>query len=219
MMRFESETTSATSGSEPTTWKRPSFKVRLVGFALALVVGAFLIIRFDTNIWRAQGHLQEGFAAIKAEKFYFGVEFRGNLRKLTASLLDFRLTGKSSDLQTFRQDAQDLNAWLRAKEGNFVSPAGRAAFTQLESAYKAFLARVDPLLHTNSLPQLGQAGFAAVYSQIRQEAQPVLDACEDVVKVEHRQFDLFLQSSDQALTSLQRLFLLSLLLLIALAVA
>jgi signal transduction histidine kinase len=219
MMRFESETSGATSDSRPTTWWSPPFKVRLAGFGLAVATFGFLIVGFDTHIWRAQAHLKEGFMAIKAEKFYFGVNFRVNFRKLTATLLDFHLTGKSADLETFHHDAYALKDWLRTKELSFVAPSERAAFTRLESAYDEFLAHVDSLLSANSLPPSVSESFAAAYSQIRQEAHPVLKACDDVVQAEHGEFDVFLQNSDQALISLQRLFLMSLLLLVALAVA
>ena len=206
-------------GSRPTTWRRPPFPVRLFGFALAMGVVAFLIVRFDANIWQAQKRLGEGFAAIKAEKFYFGVNFRVSLRKLTTSLLDFQRTGKISDLDTFRQDASEFRTWFEAKQGNFTSPEERTAFGHLESAYETFLVAVNPLLQTNGLGAPGSQAFATVYSQVRQDSQPVLKACEDVVQAEHGSFDIFLQDSEQALGSLQRLFLVSLLLLISLALA
>lgn len=182
-------------------------------------VVAFLIVQFDANIWHAQKRLREGFVAIKAEKFYFGMNFRMNLRKLTTSLLDFQLTGKAADLETYRHDADELKAWLQAKEGNFISPQERTAFGHLESAFETFLARVSPLLQTNRVGAAGSEGFATVYSKVREDSQPVLDACEEVVLAEHNSFDAFLRDSEQALGSLQRLFLVSLLLLAALAVA
>ena len=219
MMRLKPETARANGGPTPATWGSSPFKLRLIGFALAVGVVAFLIVRFDTNIWGAQEHLREGFAAIRAEKFYFGVNFRLGLRKLTTTLLDFHRTGRAADLETFRQDASQLKEWLRTKEKGFLVTEERAPFAWLESVYESFLEQVNPLLSTNSLPAVGGADFEAVYSKVRQAAQPVLEACDEVVQAEHGGFDAFLQTSDQALTSLQRLFLMSLFLLVALAAA
>jgi len=211
MTRLKTETTRATRGLAPTTRGAVSFQVRLLGFALAVGAFGLLIARFDETIWRAQGRLQEGFAAIKTEKFYVGVNFRTSLRKVRETLLDYELTKKPEDLEAFEREARELKDWLRTKEMNFVAPRERGPFARLESAYDEFLARA-----TNSAPQ-GGADFEAAYLAIRQDSQPVLKACEDLVQAERQEFDAFLRNSDNALASLQRLFLMSLLLLVALA--
>lgn len=207
----------STPGPLATTWSGLSFRARLLGFALVMTSVAVLIARFDTNIWQAQEHLREGFAAIKAEKFYFGVNFRVSLRKMTADLLDFHLTGNAEDLQAYRHDAEQLKQWLKSKEQIFVAPGERRAFTNLESAYARFVVQVEQLQNSGSLPPPGDQGFAAAYARIRQTAQGVLRACDEVVDAEHAEFDVFVRNSDDALTSLQRLFLVSLVLLMGLA--
>jgi signal transduction histidine kinase len=67
-----------------------------------------------------------------------------------------------------------------------------------------------------SLPA-GPEGFTASYAELRQDYRPVIQACDDVERAESGRFAIFLQESDHALRSLQRLFRLSLLLLVALA--
>ena len=217
MKRFRDGTSDFTSGLPRTTWKSPSLQVRLIGFALAVAAVAFLIVGIDSNIWRAQGHLEEGFAAIKAEKFYFGVNFRVSLRKLNDSLLDYRLTANPADLENFRQEARKLKTWLQGKKAGFVTQSEQDAFNRLESAYGDFLARVEVRVqNARSLPA-GPEGFATAYAEVRQDYRPVANACDDVERAESGGFNSFLRESDQALRSLQRLFMLSLLLLVALA--
>lgn len=217
MSEIKTGTAGATGGSPRTTRNGPSLKLRLLGFALAVVAVTTMIARIDTNIWRAQEHLREGFAAIKAEKFYFGVNFRVNLRKLTGTLLDFRLTRNASDLKMFQRDSGQLKDWLNEKQISFVAAGETIPFNHLESAYDDFLARVAPLLSPAASAPEEREDFAATYAKIRQIVQPVLDACNDVVQAEHGEFDVFLRGSDLAMTSLQQLFLMSLLLLVALA--
>jgi signal transduction histidine kinase len=219
MKRFIDGTSDFTSGPQRTTWKSPSLQVRLAGFALAVVVVALLIVRIDRNIWQAQGHLQEGFAAIKAERFYFGVNFRVRLRRLSDGLLDYHLSGSPTGLQNFRQEAGDLKNWLQSQRSGFVAPNEQDAFAKLEAAYGGFLERVNPLQRGNGSGPVDREHFAAAYEQVTGDYQPVLDACDDLVQSEHGAFDAFLQKSDRALLSLQQLFLLSLVLLVALAVA
>ena len=218
MKRFRDGISGFTSGLQRATWKSPSLQVRAVGFALAVVAFAFLIVRIDRNIWQAQGHLQEGFAAIKAEKFYFGVNFRVRLRKLSDTLLDYHLSGNPADLANFRQEAHALKSWLQGTKAGFVAPGERDAFAKLEASYSGFLDRVDPLQRVTGSAPVDREHFAAAYEQLKRDYQPVLNACDEVVQSEHGAFDAFLQQSDRALLSLQRLFLLSLLLLVALAV-
>jgi signal transduction histidine kinase len=219
MKQFGDETSGFTSGLQGATWKSPSLRTRLAWFALAVGAVVFLIVRIDSNIWQAQGHLAGGFAAIKAEQFYFGVNFRMSLRKLSDSVLDYKLTANPGDLADFRREARGLGDWLESKKASFLAPAERDAFKELEVAYADFLARVEPFMQTNrSLPG-DPAGFAAAYAEVKKDYQPMLQTCEEVVQAEHAGFDVFLQKSDRALASLQRLFMLSLLLLVALAAA
>ena len=192
MKRFKDGTSGFTGGPQRTTWMSPSLPVRLVGFSLAVVAFAFLIVRIDRNIWLAQGHLQEGFAAIKAEKFYFGVNFRVRLRKLSDTLLDYHLSGNPADLQNFRQEAGDLKSWLQTRKAGFVEPDERDAFAKLEASYGGFLERVDPLQRGNGSAPVDRAHFATAYEQLTRDYQPVLNACDEVVQSEHGAFDAFL---------------------------
>jgi signal transduction histidine kinase len=190
----------------------------LAGFAVAVIAVAFVIIRIDTSIWRRQAQLQEEFAAVKAEKFYFGANFRVGLRQIREAWLDLYLTGDPADREAFQRDARALRDWLQSKEGSFQTPSERLRFQRLEKAYDDLMARLNRLMEKSG-PRRKREDFYAAYEELRAESQPVLDLCEEVVKVEHGEFDQFLQSSDETLLSLQRLLLLSLVLLIVSASA
>lgn len=194
-------------------------RVRLAGFGFVVAAVGLLIVGIDSNIWRAQRRLEEGFAAIKAEKFYAGINFRVSLRRLSDALLLYHLTGNPGDLEAFRREAQEIHNSFQSKATSFLAQNERDAFTRLEAVYAKFQDGVVPLAQTNGTPPAGREGFAAAYVRLKQDYEPVLSACEAVAKAEHEGFDLFLQDSDRALLLLQRLFLLSLALLVALAAA
>jgi hypothetical protein len=145
MKQIKDGTSGFSSGPLRTTWKNPSLQVRLVGFAMAVVAFAFLIVGIDRNIWHAQRHLQEGFRDIKAEKFYFGVNFRVRLRRLSDALLDYHLSGNPRDLQNFRQEERELKSWLQTRKSGFVASGEQEAFAKLEDSYSGFLAQVEPV--------------------------------------------------------------------------
>ena len=198
-------------------WWSLSFRGRLVTFALILAAVTVLIVVIDGNIWREQGRLQDGFVAIQSEKFYFGVKFRGGVRNLSATLLYYYLTGNAEDLVKCRSEARDLKITLAEKESSFLALGEQHAFAQLQEAYTDFLLRITPLLETQESAVTARQHFAATYAQIRESVQPLLAACTKVAGAERDAFDGFLKRSDAALAGLQRYFVLSLVLLAALA--
>ncbi len=113
MNRLTDGTTGFTSGPRRTTWKNLSWQVRVAGFALASVAVGFLIVQIDSNIWHAQQHLKDRFAAFNAEKFSFGLGFRVKLRRLSDRLLDYYLSGNSADLEDYRKEASELTTGCR----------------------------------------------------------------------------------------------------------
>jgi len=219
MKQSSNGTSGFTGGLRWTTWQDPSLRIRLAGFALAVAAVTCLIVGIDSNIWREQGRLEEGFAAIRAERFYFGVNLRVRLRRLNDSLLDYQLAANPADLEDFRRDALQLETLLQARRTSFLAHTERDALTKLQAAYTGFLARVESFVQTNGSVGPGPQGFAAAYAQTKEVYAPVLSACEDVMRAEHHGFDVFLQQSEGALASTQRLFMFSLVLLVALAVA
>ncbi len=218
MKQFLKGTFSTTGGPRRTTGTNPSLRVRLAGFALAIAIVTVLITRIDRNIWRELAQLQVEFAAIKTEKFYFGVQFRVNLRAIRETLLDFQLTRSPADRERFRREARGLQDWLRTRESRFATPDERGKFHQLEAAYDEFLARAEPLL-ADTGPPPGRESFADVYEKVRRDSQPLLDLSDEVVQTENADFDVFLQTSDRTLLSLQALLVMSLVLLVTLAAA
>jgi signal transduction histidine kinase len=213
-----SGTAASTGGPGRTTRWNASFRVRLAGFALAVTAVALLIIRIDTSIWREQERLKNEFADVKAEKFYFGVNFRVSLRQIRETWLDLYLTGNPVDRNAFLREAKQLADWLRSKEKNFATPGERGRYRRLEAAYGDFMDGMDRLMQKSG-PRPSRESFAAAYEQLHSESRSLLDLCDEMVQAEHDQFDVFLKDSDQTLVSLQRLLLLSLVLLVASAVA
>jgi len=204
----------STLGLRRTTHRDAAFKARVATFGLALAAVALLVTRIDTSIWSEQGHLQEEFAAVKAERFYFGVNFRVRLRQIRETWLDLYLTGNPADRNGFRREAQALEDWLHSKEKDFTTPSEQQSYQHLQAALGEFVSRLDQLMQA-SRPDSSRREFAAAYEQLHAASAPMLQLCEEIVRAEHDQFDVFLRRSDQTLISLQRLLLASLVLLVA----
>ena len=208
----------STGGFTQTTSPGSAIRIRLAGFAVAIAGVALLIIAIDRNLWRQLARLQEQFAEVRAERFYFGIQFRLNLRTVREDLVDLQLSNAAVDRQRFRSEAGELKAWLLAKTKNLATPEERADCQRLTMAYNEFLTHIESLVQAqDSKPRNGS--FAQSYEDVRRASQPLLTLCDGMVRVERGGFMAFLSDSDTALISLQRLLVLSLLLLIALAAA
>jgi len=127
--------------------------------------------------------------------------------------------GYPADLQIFHEEARGLEDWLQSRNAVFTTPPDREAFAKLQAVYEGFLERVDPARRGSGSAPADHEHFDAAYEQLKRDYQPVLDACDEVVQTEQSAFKAFLQRSEGALLSLQKQFLLSLLLLVAFAVA
>jgi len=206
------------AGQPQTTLKNHAFRARLAGFAVAVSAFALLIVWIDSNIWRVQSRLEGGMEEIKAERFYLGVNFRDRIRELRQALLDFLLSGDSAELELFRSRSRELADRLQAGGRNPVSPGEKIALGQLSAALAEFRRDVDALIKTR-LTQTGPEDFWSSYTLVRRCSQPMVEACNKLMEAERNEFDVFLQNSERTLLSLQRLFLFSLLLLVALAAA
>ena len=126
---------------------------------------------------------------------------------------------RSDFARPFQREALRLREWLRSKEGSFQTPSEEwERFQRLEAAYDDFIARLNRLMGKQG-PRPSREGFAVAYEELQAESRPVLDLCEKLVSSEHGEFDQFLRNSDQTLLSMQRLLLLSLVLLIVSASA
>ncbi len=194
-------------------------RMRVVGFALASVAVGILIVQIDSNIWRAQEHMKDRFAAFNADKFSFAVSFRVKLRKLSDMLLDYCLSGNAGELENYRREERELTNWLLTRKTNFVQPTERDAFARLEASYRQFLGRVDPVQRRDGSAPGNRENFAAAYERLKSDYQPVLDACADLAESEQAAFNELFRKSDRDVLLLQGRFQFSLLLLAALAVA
>ncbi|MBI5386345.1 MAG: hypothetical protein HZA90_16870 [Verrucomicrobia bacterium] len=213
-----SETIYSTGGFRRVSRRTPLFQLRLVLFAVALVVGVLLWLWMQASVGRRMAQLQQEFGAIRAEGFYVGVHVRTQFRKLNDVLLTLHLEGQATNHAAFLAQARELKVWMLHRESVLANTNEQALLTQLEAAYARYVTAIRPLLSVTDT-NTARVVFANTYEQIHEFSRPVLEAVARLVQAQQATFDEFARNSQRSLAELQQLLTLSLVLLLGAVMA
>ncbi len=191
------------------------FGWRVVAFVVAVFIGALAIGWIDASTWTRVGELERDFGTVKTERFYHAIHMRAALWQLNDTLLRFQVKGQPSDLQQFRDNAQELKQWIAARKREISNGDERVLFDQLEGAYEAYLRGSSSLEERPGLVFAKQR-FDDAAEKLRQNSALVLNLCEGLMQTQRQGFGSFLKESQRTLDSLQRLIKLSLVLMVVL---
>lgn len=208
----------STDGLRRITRLAPMFRLRLVIFTLALIVGVLLFLWMQASVGRQVAQVQRELGAIRAEGFYVGVHMRSHVRQLNEMLLSLHLKGASADQGSFLTEAHGLKEWIGGRETILTTTNEQVLFHRMQAAYDRYLAEVEPLLKVQDM-ETALASFPNTYVKLLQSSRPVLDSVNLLVQAQQVAFDGFIRDSQQTLAGLQRLLNLSLMLLLAAGVA
>src|SRR5579859_380644 len=214
------ETIPATGGSPRATPTPPAAKLRLVGLVLTALLGSSLVIWVSRTTWERVDHLQSEFAGLKAKDFYLAVHMKNEIERLNDSLLRYRLRGDVTDYNQFYRNSQELTQWFNANQSNAVTPLEREFFKRMGGAYNDYLADSTNLLSARiGFLETKAVAFPGSYEKVQQQSERLLNLCDSFIRDQSSAFDSFLQESNRALNTFQRLLKLSVTLLLTLIVA
>jgi signal transduction histidine kinase len=191
---------------------------RVVGFVAAVAVGALLIGRIDTSVWRRVKQLERDFAAIKTERFYHAVQIRSVMRQLNDDLFRYHLKGDQADLRRFQAGEEQFQQWIIARRDEADSPQELALFRQIETDFANYVSKAAELPKRPAISFLPQTRLDEINQTLRQIAAPVLDQADRLMEVQRQSFNGFFSQSQSTLESLEHLILVSLVLLVTLAI-
>ncbi len=146
-----SETNHSNAGWFRITSQSKPFRGRVVVFVLAVVLGVVGIAWIHSNLGRSMHQLEEGFAAIKTERFYHGVYLRLSLRQLNQTLLEYHLGGNKEDLVRFLEDARQFKGRMEAVGSALETPGETIIYGKLGEAYEEYLRQTDYLQDRSGL--------------------------------------------------------------------
>ena len=191
---------------------------RLMGFFLAVGLGAALIAWIDASVWQRVEQLERDFAAVRTERFYYALRLQSDLRHLNDTLFRFHLKGQQDDLFQFQTEALELQRWMAKRRMEAGTEEERALFREIESVYATYLHETAAMQKRPAIDFLPRKRLDEINEKLAQLSRPLLDLSDKLMHVQRGTFGAFLLQSQSTLDSFQHLIKLSLALLIILAV-
>ena len=200
------------------TWLTPTARWRLVGLALALLLGAGLIGWLGNRTWTRLQQLQHEFVAMEAESFYVGIRLRSSLERLNNALLRFQLSkSDSKQRDRFHEEARLVNRLITQSKPLLATAEERSLVSEVEAAFDRYLTNAAPLLEKGVLA-VRRDSATEVSDQIREISAPLQGLCERLVQAQGASWRAFLDQSNRALAGLWQSSLATLLLLLTFVV-
>ena len=178
-------------------------KLRLYGFAPAIVLLAALVGWAGHSAWRQLKQLRKNFGAVQSESFHLAEHVEASILTLSETVLRFDLRKDPADKDHFHKENEELKRWIR--KSSVTTPRELELLEQIEVALEAYSTRTTKLLEERA-----QAGSVPspkeVLERVENKAQ-VLDLCAKLKAVERAALNQFVEDSHEALGGLQRLLM------------
>src|SRR5881396_1139365 len=178
-------------------------KLRLYGFAPAIVLLAALVGWAGHSAWRQLKQLRKNFGAVQSESFHLAEHVEASILTLSETVLRFDLRKDPADKDHFHKENEELKRWIR--KSSVTTLRELELLDQIEVALEAYSTRTKKLLEERA-----QAGSVPspkeVLERVENKAQ-VLDLCAKLKAVERAALNQFVEDSHEALGGLQRLLM------------
>src|SRR5712692_8501495 len=119
-------------------------KLRLYGFALAVVLLAALIGWAGHSAWQQLMQLRKNFGAVQSESFHLADHVEASILNLNETVLRFDRRKDPADKAHFHKESEELKRWIR--KSSVTTPRELDLLNQIEVALEAYLTRTANLL-------------------------------------------------------------------------
>lgn len=189
-------------------------KLRLYGFALAVVLLLALVGWVGHTAWQQLRQLRNNSGAVQSESFHLADHVEAGILNLNETVLRFDLRKDPADKAHFHKAGDELKRWIRTQKSLVTTPLELDLLNQIEVALEAYLTRT-----THLLEERAQAGSVPspkeVLEKVENKAQ-ILDLCTKLKAAERASLSRFGEDSHEALGGLQRLLMVLVLLVLIL---
>src|SRR5881396_2967569 len=180
-------------------------KLRLYGFALAVVLLAALVGWAGHSSWQQLKQLRKNFGAVQSESFHLADHVEASILNLNETALRFDLRKDPADKSHFHKEGEELRRWIQTQKSSVTTPLEIGLLNQIEVALETYLTRTTSLLEEREL-----AGAVPspkeVLEKVENKAQ-ILGLCTKLKAAERAALNQFGEDSHEALGGLQRLLM------------
>ena len=178
-------------------------KLRLYGFAPAIVLLAALVGWAGHSAWRQLKQLRKNFGAVQSESFHLAEHVEASILTLSETVLRFDLRKDPVDKDHFHKENEELKRWIR--KSSVTTPRELELLDQIEVALEAYSTRTTKLLEERA-----QAGSVPSPKEVLEKVEDkgqILDLCTRLKAAERAALNQFVEDSHEALGGLQRLLM------------
>src|SRR5216117_2959760 len=112
-------------------------KLRLYGFALAVVLLAALVGWAGHSAWQQLEQLRKNFGAVQSESFHLADHVEASILNLNETVLRFDLSKNPADKAHFQIEGEELRRWIQAQKPSVTTPRELDLLKQIEVALEA----------------------------------------------------------------------------------
>src|SRR5213594_3061994 len=121
-------------------------KLRLYGFAVAVVLLAALVGFVGDSAWQQLNQLRKNFGAVQSESFHLADHVEASILTLNEAVLRFDLRKDPADQAHFHKEGEELKGWIQTQKSSVTIPLELDLLNQIEIALEAYLTRTANLL-------------------------------------------------------------------------
>jgi len=180
-------------------------RLRLYGFAVAVVLLAALVGWAGHSAWQQLKQLRKNFGAVQSESFHLADHVETSTLNLNETVLRFDLRKEPADKAHFHKEGEELKRWIQTQKPSASTPLELDLLNQIEIALEDYLTRTTKLLEERA-----QAGSVPspkeVLEKVENKAQ-ILGLCTKLKGAERAALNQFVEDSHEALGGLHQLLM------------
>src|SRR5438105_11185770 len=180
-------------------------KLRLYGFALAVVLLAALVGWTGHSAWQQLKQLRKNFGAVQSESFHLADHVEASILNLNETVLRFDLRKDSVDNSHFQNEGEELKRWIQAQKPSVTTRFELELLNQIEVALEVYLRRATDLLE-NRPPAESVPSPKEVLEKVENKEQ-ILDLCTKLKAAERAALNEFAEEFLAAFGGLQELLM------------
>lgn len=180
-------------------------KLRLFGFALAVLLLVGLVGWAGQTAWLELNHLRKNFGAVQSESFHRAERVEAGILNLNETVLRYDLHKVPQDKTDFHDESEVLKEWIKAQNASVTIPIELELLRQIEAAFMAYLARTTKLLEERA--QVGSIPSSKEVLEKVENTGEILGLCQRLKTLERAALSQFVEDSHEAMGGLQRLLI------------
>src|SRR5213594_3787732 len=126
-------------------------KLRLYGFAVAVVLLAALVGWAGHSAWQQLKQLRKNFGTVESESFHLADHVEASILNLNETVLRFDLRKDPADKAHFHKESEELKRWIQTQKSSVTTPLELDLLSQIEVALETYLTRTTSLLEEREL--------------------------------------------------------------------